>query len=58
MMNKTNEDPEESMKTWVYGKGEKGWYVARWTWNQEYADHLTSLGLKVQRSIEKPSKAA
>lgn len=42
-------------KTWVFGKAQPGWYVARWIWNGEYARHLESLGYKVERSVEKPS---
>lgn len=42
-------------KVWVYGKIEKGWYIARCRWNQEYARHLQKdLGYQVVRSIEKP----
>lgn len=48
---------EQAMKTWVYGKAEKGWYVARWKWNAEWATHLESIGYRVQKSIEKPSAA-
>lgn len=44
-------------KTWVFGKTVPGWYVARWIWRQDYADHLKSLGYEVQRSIEKPTGA-
>lgn len=44
-------------KVWAYGIKEKGWYVARWLWNKQHADHLTSLGYKVERSIDKPKAA-
>jgi hypothetical protein len=41
-------------KVWVYGKATVGWYVAKWVWDKEYAEHLKSLGYQVERSIAKP----
>lgn len=41
-------------KTWVYGKVEPGWYVARGVWSESWADHLKSLGYRVVRSADKP----
>jgi hypothetical protein len=42
---------------WVYGKVEPGWYVAKRVWSQAYAEHLQSLGYRVERSKNKPSPA-
>jgi hypothetical protein len=53
-MESVSKGPE---KTWVFGKAQPGWYVARWTWNKVDADRWEALGYKVQRSIEKPEKA-
>lgn len=50
-MNATSND---STKTWVYGKVEPGWYVARCVWDESYARNLESLGYLVERSQENP----
>lgn len=42
------------MHTWVYGKVEPGWYIARWTWDPEWATRLIYHGYRVERSIAKP----
>lgn len=42
--------------TWVYGKTEPGWYVARWIWKADYAAELEALGYRVVRSKDKPTE--
>jgi hypothetical protein len=42
--------------TWVYGKVEPGWYIAREIWTEEYARHLKTLGYDVERSVGKPKR--
>jgi hypothetical protein len=42
--------------TWVYGKVEPGWYIAREIWTEEYARHLKALGYDVERSVGKPKR--
>ena len=39
-----NNDPT---KTWVYGKAQPGWYVARAIWVECYADELRAMGYRV-----------
>lgn len=43
--------------TWVMGIIEPGWYVARWIWNEKYAQDLRDMGYRVERSILKPEVA-
>lgn len=45
----------DTTSVWAYGKD--GWYCAMWGWSQLYADHLISLGYRVERSIKKPVTA-
>ena len=45
----------DATMTWVYGKVELGWYIARETWVPEYSKHLESLGYQVERSVKKPT---
>lgn len=40
---------------WAYGKD--GWYMAKWIWDQKYANHLETLGYRVKRSVKKPVEA-
>lgn len=54
MNTQQNNDPS---MTWVFGKVQPGWYVARWIWNKEYADHLETLGYRVMKSVTKPEVA-
>ena len=42
--------------TWVWGKVEPGWYVARWIWKADYAAELEAQGYQVIRSVEKPTE--
>ena len=49
-----SDQSHDPTKVWAFGIKEPGWYCARNPWNKEYADHLTSLGYRVERSIEKP----
>ena len=39
------------MHTWVYGKVEPGWYIAKWTWDEKWADNLKSKGYSVTNNI-------
>jgi hypothetical protein len=41
-------------RVWAYGIVTPGWYVAKGIWDERYAEHLRSMGYKVERSIEKP----
>ena len=42
------------LNVWVYGKKSPGWYCAMWGFNSSYAEHLKSLGYRVEISQSKP----
>ena len=44
----------DSTAVWAYGLVEPGWYVAAWIWNEDYANHLQSLGYRTERSVKEP----
>ena len=48
MKDKTN------MSVWVMGIKAPGYYVAKNTWDQEYVQHLKSLGYRVWASRNSP----
>jgi hypothetical protein len=48
------EPPPPQPHTWVYGKKNPGWYMARWMWVASYSEHLQSLGYSVVSSVDKP----
>jgi hypothetical protein len=41
-------------RLWVLGK--TGWYMAKWVWDNSYAEHLRSLGFEVVQSATDPGK--
>jgi hypothetical protein len=48
----------DGMCTWVYGKVEPGWYMARGTWSADYAEDLRRMGYTVvaATAFEKPKQ--
>lgn len=46
---------EEHPAVWAYGIVEPGWYCAKAVWSQDYANHLKSLGYRVEMSVKKPT---
>lgn len=46
--------PSPMDHVWVMGKTNPGWYIARWTWDQDYADKLRKLGYEVRQSNAMP----
>lgn len=51
----TTQSNSDNTATWVWGIKQPGWYMARWIWVEEYAEHLHSLGYQVIRSNKKPT---
>lgn len=48
------DDYRDPTKVWAYSIKQPGWYVAQSVWNEEYAQHLRSLGYQVERSKDSP----
>jgi hypothetical protein len=51
-----NVNNTDQTKVWLYGKIDKGWYVAKWLWDANYAKDMEVLGYQVKRSKEKPTE--